>query len=102
MSANRLRGEATLEVAGRARILRPTFAVLVAAGEELGPLVALVVRAGSGQLRRAELATLVWDCLAEHDVIARDDVGDAVMTAGLAGCAPALRALLGQILQGRA
>jgi hypothetical protein len=102
VSANRLRGEATLEVSGRARVLRPTFAALVAAEEELGPLFALVERAAAGQLRLAELATLFWHCLAERDVIARDEVGEAVLASGLAGCAPALRGLLGQILQGRA
>lgn len=102
MSANPLRGEATLEIAGRARILRPTFAALVAAEDELGPLFALVERAADGQLRLAELATLFWHCLAEREVLARDEVGEAVLATGLAGCAPALRALLGQILQGRA
>jgi hypothetical protein len=102
MTPNPLRGEATLEIAGRARVLRPTFAALVAAEDELGPLFALVERAAAGQLRLAELATLFWHCLAERDVLARDEVGEAVLACGLAGCAPALRSLLGQILQGRA
>ncbi len=99
---NALRGEAAIRVAGRERVLRPTFAALVAAEEELGPLFALVERAGNGQLRLTELATLFWHCLAEREVIARDEVGEAVLATGLAGCAPALRSLLGQILQGRA
>ena len=101
-SANRARGEASLFVAGRERTLRPTFAALVAAEQELGPLFALVERAGDGQLRLAELATLFWHCLAEREAIARDEVGEAVLAAGLAACAQPLRAILGQILQGRA
>lgn len=101
-AANPLRGEATLAVAGRERLLRPTFAALVAAEDELGPLFALVERAGAGQLRLAELATLFWHCLSERELIARDEVGEAVLATGLAGCAPALRGLLAQILQGRA
>lgn len=101
MSANALRGEASLRVAGRERVLRPTFAALVAAEDELGPLFALVERAGAGQLRLAELAALFWHCLGERDELSREQVGEAVLATGLAGCAPALRGLLGQILQGR-
>ena len=102
MTANSIRGEAAIRLAGHDRVLRPTFAALVAAEEELGPLFALVERAGSGQLRLAELAALFWHCLAERGGVTRDEVGEAVMASGLAGCAPAVRALLGQILQGRA
>ncbi len=96
-----MRGEATLVVAGSERVLRPTFAALVAAEQELGPLFALVERAADSQLRLSELATLFWHCLAERELIARDEVGEAVMATGLAGCAAPLRCLLGQILQGR-
>ena len=100
--ANPVRGEAALHVAGRDLVLRPTFAALVAAEDELGPLFALVERAGAGQLRLAELAALFWHCLAGRDTLTREQVGDAVLATGLAGCAPVLRNLLGQILQGRA
>ncbi|HYD23538.1 MAG TPA: gene transfer agent family protein [Croceibacterium sp.] len=99
--ANRLRGEAALAVAGQVRVLRPSFAALVAAEDELGPLFALVERASDGRLRLAELAGLFWHCLAERDGIEREQVGEAVTALGLAGCAAPLRALLGQILQGR-
>ena len=102
MTANGLRGEASLHIEGRAHVLRPTFAALVAAEDELGPLFALVERAGAGQLRLAELAALFWHCLADREGVAREQVGEAVLATGLAGCAPALRCLLGQILQGRA
>ncbi len=99
---NSARGEAAIEVDGRPRLLRPTFAALVAAEDELGPLFALVERAGSGQLRLAEMVALFWHCLAEREATSREAVGEAVLQAGLAGCAVPLRALLGQILQGRA
>jgi len=98
---NPARGEAALFVAGRERVLRPTFSALVAAEQELGPLFALVERAGAGQLRLAELATLFWHCLAERELIARDEVGEAVLAVGLAGCAAPLRQVLQQILQGK-
>ncbi len=100
--ANPARGEARLPVAGAERVVRPSFAALVAAEDELGPLFALVERAGAGQLRLDELATLFWHCLSEREGLSREDVGEAVVANGLAGCAPALRCLLGQILQGRA
>lgn len=98
--ANSLRGEAELVVAGAPRVLRPSFTALVAAEEELGPLFALVERAAGGQLRLAEMVALFWHCLAVRDGLTRDDVGEAVMEVGLAGCAKPLRALLAQILRG--
>ena len=99
---NPLRGEASLTIAGHEHLLRPTFAALVAAEDELGPLFALVERAGAGQLKLAEVAALFWHCLAEREGVTREQVGEAVCTLGLAACAKPLRILLGQILQGRA
>ncbi|KQM20251.1 gene transfer agent family protein [Novosphingobium sp. Leaf2] len=98
--ANPLRGEASLIVTGIVRRLRPTFAALVAAEEELGPLFALVERAGSGGLRLAEIAALFWHCLTERDGVSREALGDAVVEHGLAACAAPLRTLLAQILKG--
>lgn len=102
MTGNALRGEAALTVAGRPCLLRPSFAALVAAEEELGSLFALVERAADGQLRLTEVAGLFWHCLAVPDDLSREQVGEAVLELGLAGCAAPLRALLAQILQGRA
>ena len=99
--ANPFRGEASLPLAGSPRLLRPSFAALVAAEEELGPLFALVERAGAGQLKLAELAALFWHCLDSREGLTRDGVGEAVMAMGLAEASKPLRMLLGQILQGR-
>ncbi|MBC2665048.1 gene transfer agent family protein [Novosphingobium flavum] len=98
--ANPERGEAVLVVSGIPRLLRPTFSALVGAEEEMGPLFALVERAGAGQLRLSELAALFWHCLADRASIGREAVGEAVIAAGLAGAARPLRVLLAQILQG--
>lgn len=98
--ANPLRGEASLTIGGSAHILRPSFTALVAAEEELGPLFALVERAGEGRLRLSEMAALFWHCLEPHRSIAREAVGEAVVAQGLAACAAPLRVLLGQILKG--
>lgn len=98
--ANPLRGEAVLPVAGVPRLLRPTFAALIAAEDELGPLLALVERASTGGLRLAELVALLWHCLADRDTVDRAAVGDAVIAMGLAAATRPLRVLLGQILQG--
>ena len=99
VSANRLRGEASILVAGRTCLLRPSFDALVRAEEELGPLFALVERAGEGQLKLAEIAALFWHCLADR-AVPRDQVGEAVMALGLARCTAPLRILLSQILKG--
>lgn len=99
---NALRGEAELRVAGEAYRLRPSFAALVAAETELGPLFALVDRAAEGGLRLDELARLFWHCIdARPDAVTLDAVGEAVVEAGLVAVTPALRMMLMQILQGR-
>jgi Phage tail tube protein, GTA-gp10 len=102
MSANPARGEAVLPLENAALMLRPTFAALVAAEEEIGPLFALVERAASGALTLSEMVALFWHCLAERPAgLTRDGFGEAVAKAGLAAVTPALKMLLGQILGGR-
>ena len=97
---NRLRDEASLPIAGEERLLRPSFAALIAAEDEIGPLFALVERAGTGQLRLSEIAALFWHCLVSREGLTREDVGAAIAAQGLAACAEPLRALLGAILTG--
>lgn len=98
---NPARGEAALTVAGVRLTLRPSFEALVAAEEELGPLLGLVERAAAGGLKIGEIASLFWHCLGERpEGVTRERVGAAIAEIGLAGAAPALKALLGQILQG--
>jgi hypothetical protein len=100
-AANPLRGEASIPIGGTPRLLRPSFAALVAAEDELGSLFALVERAGKGELRLAEMACLFWHCLAERGGLTREQVGEAVLALGLAGASKPLRILLGEILRGR-
>jgi hypothetical protein len=97
---NSARGEAALAVDGETIVLRPSFAALVAAEEELGPLFALVERAAEGRLTLAETAALFWHC-APPGRVERARIGAAIAAVGLAGAAPVLKALLSQILQGR-
>lgn len=100
--ANPWRGEAQLELGEHSYVLRPSFAALVAAEEELGPLFALVERAAAGTLRLSELAALYWHCLTCHEGLERKGFSEALLSAGLAQATKPLRSLLGQILQGRA
>ena len=100
-AANPLRGETAITIGGGDHVLRPTFAALIAAEEELGSLFALVERAGEGKLRLVELTALFWHCLADRDGLTREQVGEAVAAMGLAASARPLRALLQQILQGQ-
>lgn len=97
--ANPLRGEASLDLAGRPVLIRPSFAALVAAEGELGPLFALCERAAAGQLTLAEMAALLWHC-APDPGCDRQGFADALVAGGLARATPALRSLLGQILAG--
>lgn len=101
-AANTLRGEAELELNGKRLILRPSFAALVAAEEELGSLFDLVERAANGRLRLSEIVGLFWHVIKDRpDDLTRDDFGEGMMALGLAGVTPALKILLKQILQGR-
>lgn len=99
-SANPHRGEVGLLLDGVAHVLRPTFAALVAAEEELGPLFTLVERASGGELKLGEMVALFWHCLAHPSDQNREAFAEAVTRAGLAACAPALRSLLVQVLKG--
>ena len=100
--SNSIRGEASLAIEGVPHRLRPTFDALVRAEEELGPLFALVERAGEGQLRLAEIAALFWHCLERREHVSREAVGRAVVAQGLAASTAPLRVLLGEILKGAA
>lgn len=102
MSANPARGEAALRVAGVELALRPSFAALVAAEAELGPLFALVERAADGRLGIGEMVALFWHCLRDRpEGLTREAFGEGVAAGGLAAATPALKMLLGQILAGR-
>lgn len=101
-AANAARGEAALVLGGQTLVLRPSFAALVAAEAELGPLFALVERAAGGELTLAEMAGLFWHCLLEQPTgMDRDGFGEALVAAGLAASTPVLRTMLEQILAGR-
>jgi hypothetical protein len=102
VSANPARGEAALRVAGIELVLRPSFAALVSAEQELGPLFALVERAADGRLGIGEMVALFWHCLRERpEGLTREAFGEGVAAGGLAAATPALKILLGQILAGR-
>ena len=99
---NPARGEAPLRAAGLELVLRPSFAALVAAEEELGPLFALVERAAAGGLTLGEMVGLFWHCIAQRpEGLTRAALGEAVVEGGLAAATPLLRTLLQQILAGR-
>ena len=100
--ANRLRGEAELMIERERIVLRPTFAALVAAEEELGSLFDLVERAAGGRLLLAEIVTLFWHVVRDRpESLTRDRLGDGMIRLGLAGVTPALKIVLRQILSGR-
>ncbi len=99
---NSARGEASVRFGGAELVLRPSFAALVAAEDELGSLFALVERAAAGGLMLSEIVALFWHCLVERpEGVSRVSLGEAVVAAGLASVMPALKTLLRQILSGQ-
>ncbi|MCL9999099.1 MAG: gene transfer agent family protein [Erythrobacter sp.] len=101
-TANPLRGEATLGVAGINYVLRPSFENLVLAEAELGSLFALVERAAAGGLTLTDMTALLWHCLPTDHRPERAAVGEAVLAMGLVGATVPVRAVLAQVLQGEA
>ncbi|MCS6987769.1 MAG: gene transfer agent family protein [Sphingomonadaceae bacterium] len=95
---NPLRGEVALDLPGGVVRLRPTFAALVAAEEELGPLVRLVERAGNGEIRLGEIAALFWHCAETAEP--RPEFEARLARAGLKALYPRFRALLLRIFEG--
>lgn len=102
LSANPLRGEGELVVAGVNHVLRPTFESLVLAEAEVGSLLALVERAAQGGLTLAEIAALLWHCLPVEGRPTREALGQAVMSMGLIAAMVPVRLVLSQVLQGAA
>jgi len=101
-AANPARGECALRVDGCELVLRPSFAALVAAEQELGSLFDLVARAAEGKLGIGELVALFWHCLRDlPEGMTRETLGEALIGVGLAKLTPVLRHLLHQILAGR-
>ena len=102
MSANAARGEASIALPQGTLALRPTFAALVAAEAELGPLFALVERAAEGRLGLMETVALI-DHVARPraETIDRARIGEALVAQGLAATSPLVALLIGEILRGR-
>ena len=91
-----------MRINGEMLVLRPSFAALVAAEGEVGPLFALVERAADGRLGFAEMVALFWHCLRDAPAgLTREAFGEGLAEGGLAAASPVLRVLLGQILAGR-
>lgn len=100
--ANAVRGEAELIVNGQRLVLRPSFAALVVAEDELGSLFDLVERAANGRLKLSDTAGLFWHVIKDRpDDLTREAFGEAIMALGLTGVTPPLKILLKQILSGR-
>ncbi len=100
--ANEARGEAVVRVGGVELVLRPSFQSLCAAEKEIGSLFEMVERAVAQKLHLHELTALFWHCLVERpEALTREALGEAMVVTGLAKLTPALKILLGQILQGR-
>ncbi len=97
-----MRGEAALVLGGATYVVRPSFAALVAAEVEVGPLLALADRAAEGRLTLAEIAALLWHCLADREALTREALGEALVAQGVGAALPALRAILRQVLSGSA
>lgn len=96
--ANPVRGEVALRLPSSDRVLRPTFAALVAAEAEVGSLLALLDRAGAGDLRLGDVGPLFWHALVREDnEIERSAFEEELLELGLRGLLSPYRQLLSAI-----
>jgi hypothetical protein len=81
--------------------LTPTYAALVAAEGELGPIFCIVERAAEGSIQLSEVAAL-FDHLshAKEHSYTREQIGEKLTSMGLANVAPILKRVLSLILRG--
>jgi hypothetical protein len=102
MGANPVRGEVPLALGPMSLVLRPTFSALVAAESEMGSLLALLERAGSGDVRLSDMGPLFWHSLAgAGPELDRGTFEAALLEAGLARLLTPYRQLLAAVFGGR-
>jgi hypothetical protein len=83
-------------------VLRPTFSALVAAEAEVGSLLALLDRAGAGDVRLGDIGPLFWHALAEPEAWADRGAFEAQLAeAGLRALIPPYRRFLSSVFGGR-
>lgn len=91
-----MRGEVALKLGEETFLLRPSFAALVAAEQETGSLVAMLERAGAGELRLSEIAALFWHCILDPG-LERAAFQELLVAHGLGGLLPTYRTLLAAV-----
>jgi len=102
MGANGVRGEVMLVLPSADCVLRPTFSALVAAEAEVGSLLALLDRAGSGDVRLGDIGALFWHALAGGGPWADRSAFEAELAdVGLKALIPPYRGLLAAVFGGR-
>ncbi len=80
---------------------RPSYAALVAAEDDIGPLFALVERASSGTMKLSEMIAMLWHCRVDMlPDMTRADFAAHCVEAGLAHVTPLFRRLMEQALGG--
>ena len=99
--ANSARGEAQFVIEDSIYIIRPTFAALVAAEDEMGSLFAFVERAAAGKALLGEVIALFWHCIVDSHALNREQFSEALAAMGMVGLTPILKIILRQILQGQ-
>lgn len=103
MPANPVRGEVALRLPSGTLLLRPTFSALVAAEAEVGSLLALLDRAGSGDVRFADLGPLFWHSVSAGGGREQDRAAfeAELVEAGLSGLLQPYRQLLAAVFGAR-
>ena len=101
-TANPVRGEVLVSLPAGDCVLRPTFSALVSAEGEVGSLLALLDRAGGGDVRLGDIGPLFWHALAVPGAWVDRHAFEAELAgAGLRVLIPPYRSFLSAVFGGR-
>jgi len=78
--------------------LKPTFQAIMDIEERLGGLIGLAVKAADGDFGLKEMTVIIWATMEER--MAFEQVGDMLLTGGIATASPVVRDLLTLCLAG--
>lgn len=102
-AANPHRGEVALGLGRCSGILRPSFNALAAVEAEHGPVLALAQEAAEGRVRIEAMAGVFHHCLlaeAGDERPSAEEIGAAILEAGMVEALKTYRSLLERILGG--
>jgi len=88
----KFRNSVIISLVGETYRLKPTFQAIMDIEERLGGIIGLAVKASEGDFGLKEMTVIIWATM--EDRLKFEQVGDLLLTEGLAKISPAVREVL--------